>query len=311
MKVGYLLPTRDQAVRGDHDLERLVEQARRAEALGFDSVWAGDSPLTRPRAEPLLLLSAVAMATHRVTLGTAVLLPALRHPILLAHQLATLDRLAGGRLIVGMGGGFPSPGTEAQFTAIGVAFARRVSRLEESIEAMRHLWSGREVSFTGRHFDFHGVRLAPTPARPAGPPIWLAGGGEAALRRVARLADGWLPYPPQAQTYARERAAIQQSAARAVTPALYATLCLDGDPERARRRLRVSVERYYNASLEAVEAVQAMFAGTARAAADWLRFYAEAGARHVVIRLAADDHHAALEDFAGLVLPLLQMEGAA
>ncbi|GAA2397846.1 LLM class flavin-dependent oxidoreductase [Actinomadura vinacea] len=311
LKIGYLLPTRDQAVRGDHDLEQLVEQARRAEALGFDSVWAGDSPLTRPRADPLLLLSAVAVATRGITLGTAVLLPALRHPILLAHQIATLDRLAGERLIVGMGGGFPNRGTEAQFTAIGVSFARRISRLEESIEAMRHLWSGREASFTGRHFDYHGVTLAPPPASPAGPPIWLAGGGEAALRRVARLADGWLPYPPQAQTYARERAAIQQSAARAVTPALYATLCLDEDPERARQRLRVSIERYYNAPLEAIETVQAMFAGTARAAANWLTSYAEAGARHVVIRLAADDHHAALENFASRVLPLLRSKGTA
>lgn len=311
LKVGYLLPTRDQAVRGDHDLEQLVEQARRAEALGFDSVWAGDSPLTRPRADPLLLLSAVAVATCRITLGTAVLLPALRHPILLAHQIATLDRLAGGRLIVGMGGGFPNRGTEAQFTAIGVAFAHRIRRLEESIEAMRQLWSGRAVSFTGRHFDFHDVTLAPVPTRPAGPPIWLAGGGEAALRRVGHLADGWLPYPPQAHTYARDRAAIQLSAVRAVTPALYATLCLDEKPERARQRLRVSIERYYNAPLEAVEAVQAMFAGTARAAADWLTSYAEAGARHVVIRLAADDHRVALENLASHVLPLLHPKGTA
>ncbi|MGW5687124.1 hypothetical protein [Nonomuraea sp. NPDC003754] len=128
---------------------------------------------------------------------------------------------------------------------------------------------------------------------------------------MAGLADGWLPYPPQAQIYARERAAIRQSAARAVTPGLYATLCLDEDPERARRRLRESVERYYNAPLEAVEAVQALFAGTARAAADWLTSYAEAGARHVVIRLAADDHHAALENFAGHVLPLLRPKGTA
>ncbi len=311
LKIGYLLPTRDRAVLGDHDLEQLIEQARCAEALGFDSVWAGDSPLTRPRADPLLLLSAAAIATRRVMLGTAVLLPALRHPILLAHQLATLDRLAGGRLIVGVGGGFPTIGTQAQFAALGVPFARRISRLEESIEVMRRLWSGQDVSFTGRHFDFHGVTLAPAPTSPAGPPIWLAGSGEAALRRVARLADGWLPYPPQARIYAHEGATIQRSAVRAVTPALYATLCLDEDPERARGRLRVSVERYYNAPLESVEAIQAMFAGTARAAADWLGSYAEAGARHVVIRLAADDHRAALEEFAGDVLPLLATKGSA
>ncbi|NED52571.1 LLM class flavin-dependent oxidoreductase, partial [Micromonospora aurantiaca] len=69
------------------------------------------------------------------TLGTATMLPALRHPILLAHQLATLDRLAGGRLIVGVGAGFPTAGTEAQFDAVGVPFRTRFSRLEESIEA--------------------------------------------------------------------------------------------------------------------------------------------------------------------------------
>lgn len=102
LAIGYLLPTRDQTVRGDHGTEQLIDQARRAESLGFDSVWAGDSPVTRPRADPLLLLAAVAIATRHVTPGTAVLLPALRHPILLAHQLSTLDRLADGPLIVGM-----------------------------------------------------------------------------------------------------------------------------------------------------------------------------------------------------------------
>ncbi|MBF6137156.1 LLM class flavin-dependent oxidoreductase [Nocardia otitidiscaviarum] len=309
LKIGYLLPTRDQAVSGDHDSGQLIDQARRAEALGFDSVWAGDSPVTRPRADPLLLLGAVAAATRRVTLGTAVLLPALRHPILLAHQLATLDRLADGRLIVGMGGGFPNANTEAQFTAVGVAFARRIGRLEESIEAMRRLWTGEEVSYTGRHFDFQHVKLAPAPTRPQGPAIWLPGDGAAALRRVARLADGWLPYPPSVQNYARDLAVIQQSAARTPTPALYATLCLDEDPERARGRLRTSIERYYNAPLEAVETIQALFAGTAREAAEWLSAYAGAGAHHVVIRLAAENHYAGLEEFADLVMPLIRTEG--
>ncbi|MFC4114417.1 LLM class flavin-dependent oxidoreductase [Nonomuraea zeae] len=309
LKIGYLLPTRDQAVRGDHEPKQLVDQARRAESLGLDSVWAGDSPVTRPRADPMLLLAAVAVATRRITLGTAVLLPALRHPILLAHQLATLDQLSGGRLIAGMGGGFPIPATEAQFAAVGVDFRRRISRLEESIEAMRRLWSAEEVSFTGRHFDFRDVRLAPAPARPGGPPIWLAGSGEPALRRVARLADGWLPYPPSVHEYARDLAVVRQETVRPLTPALYATLCLDEDSERARERLRTSIERYYNAPLEAVETIQAMFAGTPYEAAGWVNAYTAAGARHVVIRLATDDHHAGLEEFADRVLPLIHAEG--
>lgn len=308
LAVGYLLPTRDQAVLGEHEPGRLVAQARRAEELGLDSVWAGDSPVTRPRADPLLLLAAVAQATERVTLGTAVLLPALRHPILLAHQLATLDRLAAGRLIAGMGGGFPNPNTRAQFAALGVGFARRVSRLEESVEAMRRLWSGEAVSYQGEHFAFTDVRLAPTPFRPGGPPIWLAGSGGPALRRVTRLADGWLPYPPEAATYAEQREAVERTSARSITPALYATLCLDEDPEKARHRLRTSIERYYNAPLEFVASIQAVFAGTAGQAADWLTGYAAAGARHLVIRLATDDHDAGLAEFADQVLPRLREE---
>ncbi|MET9632684.1 LLM class flavin-dependent oxidoreductase [Lentzea sp. NPDC006480] len=304
LEVGYLLPTRDDAVLGRHEPGRLVALARKAEELGLDSVWAGDSPVTRPRADPLVLLAAVAQATERVTLGTAVLLPALRHPILLAHQLATLDRLAEGRLVAGMGGGFPNPATRAQFDAVGVAFDRRVSRLEESIDVMRRLWSGEAISHRGKHFSFTDVRLTPPPFRPGGPPIWLAGSGPA-LRRVARLADGWLPYPPETTTYAEELATVQQAASRSIVPALYATLCLDEDPDRARQRLRTSIERYYNAPLEAVASIQAMFAGTAHQAAEWLAGYAAAGVRHVVVRLTTDEN---LDELAGQVLPLLREE---
>ncbi|MFL6140610.1 MAG: LLM class flavin-dependent oxidoreductase [Labedaea sp.] len=309
LKIGYLLPTRDHTVRGEHEPKRLVAQARRAEELGLDSLWAGDSPVTRPRADPLLLLAAVAQTTERVALGTAVLLAALRHPILLAHQLATLDRLSEGRLIAGLGGGFRHPNTEAQFAAVGIGFARRTSRLAESIDVMRRLWSQAAVSHRGEHFAFTDVRLAPPPSRPGGPPIWLAGSGGPALRRVASLADGWLPYPPTATTYAEEHATIEQAATtRSVTPALYATLCLDDDPEKAHRRLRTSIERYYNAPLELVASIQAVFAGTARQAADWLTGYAAAGARHLVIRLATEDHDAGLEELADQVLPLLREE---
>jgi probable F420-dependent oxidoreductase len=303
--IGYLLPTRDHAVRGNDDVAALVRQARLAEELGFDSVWAGDSPVTRPRADPLTVLAAAAATTDRVTLGTAVLLPALRHPILLAQQLATVDRIAGGRLVAGMGGGFPHPVTEAQFAAMGIGFGDRMSRLAESVDVLRLLWTSSGVSFHGKHFSFDDVTIAPRPARPGGPPVWLAGSGDAALRRVGRLADGWLPYPPTWQAYAREWATVEQ-ARRPVTPALYATVCVDEDPERASTRLRTHVERYYNAPLAAIEAIQAMFAGPATDTVAWLGRYFDAGARHVVVRLAADDHVAALEEFAGAVLPLLR-----
>ena len=88
---------------------------------------------------------------------------------------------------------------------------------------------------------------------------------------------------------------------------MYATLCLDDDPQHARELLRKIIDRYYNAPLEQVEKIQAMFAGRPVDAATWLNHYIEAGARRLIIRLAADDHHAALEGFAARVLPLLDV----
>src|SRR4029077_4466095 len=123
---GLLLPSREALLWADSDLAFVVEAARRAEKAGYDSVWAGDSLLARPRGEPLTLLAAVAGATSRVTLGTAVLLPLLRHPVSLAHVLATVDRIAFGRLVVGVGPGAELPGTHAELAALGVPSDRRV-----------------------------------------------------------------------------------------------------------------------------------------------------------------------------------------
>src|SRR5207302_6154136 len=102
IRIGYLLPTRERIMAGQPQASSLLELAERAERLGFDSVWAGDSLLARPRHEPLTLLAAVASRVRRVDVGTAVLLPALRNPVLLAHQVATLDQVAEGRLILGL-----------------------------------------------------------------------------------------------------------------------------------------------------------------------------------------------------------------
>src|ERR1700747_2346129 len=101
--IGYLLPTRERVMDGRPETRPLLDLAARAEGLGFDSVWVGDSLLARPRHDPLTLLAAVAARTTKVELGTAVFLPALRNPVVLAHQLATLDQISEGRLVLGAG----------------------------------------------------------------------------------------------------------------------------------------------------------------------------------------------------------------
>src|SRR5713226_8659755 len=102
-RIGYLLPTREQVMEGRPEVAPLLALAERAEDLGFDSIWVGDSILARPRHDPLTLLAGVAGRVPRVELGTAVLLPALRNPVLLAHQVATIDQISEGRLFLGVG----------------------------------------------------------------------------------------------------------------------------------------------------------------------------------------------------------------
>src|SRR6266699_5527874 len=121
-KIGYLLPTRERVMEGHPETASLLALAERAEALGFDSVWVGDSLLARPRHDPLTLLAAVAARTRRAELGTAVLLPALRNPVVLAQQVATLDRISEGRVILGIGIAADVPNIRAEFTAAGVPF---------------------------------------------------------------------------------------------------------------------------------------------------------------------------------------------
>ena len=100
-RFGYLVPTREAVMSGAPATGPLLDLAVRAEKAGYDGVWVGDSLLARPRHDPLTLLAAIAAATETVTLGTAVLLPAYRNPVVLAQQLATLDQLSAGRLVVG------------------------------------------------------------------------------------------------------------------------------------------------------------------------------------------------------------------
>jgi alkanesulfonate monooxygenase SsuD/methylene tetrahydromethanopterin reductase-like flavin-dependent oxidoreductase (luciferase family) len=121
------------------NFREIVDLAERAEALGFDSVWVGDSVLARPRFEALTTLAAVAARTQRVRLGTAVLLPVLRQPVVLANQVANLDLVANGRLSLGVGTGPNNPAVAREFAACGIPIASRIGMFEETITLMRRL----------------------------------------------------------------------------------------------------------------------------------------------------------------------------
>jgi alkanesulfonate monooxygenase SsuD/methylene tetrahydromethanopterin reductase-like flavin-dependent oxidoreductase (luciferase family) len=302
VRLGYLLPTREQVMAGHFEARSLLDLASRAAVLGFHAIWVGDSLLARPRHDPLTLLAAVAARLPTVELGTAVLLPALRNPVLLAQQVATIDQIAEGRLILGVGIASDVPNIRAEFAAAGVPFEKRVGRLLEGLSLCRALWTGRRVDWDGR-WKVEGGILGPLPHRPGGPPIWLAGAQPASLERVGRLFDGWLPNSPTPARWAQQWQGVEASARaagrdpNALVGAMYLTLAVDDDAPRAQTRLDAYLAQYYGRPAAEMRARQACYAGPAQGLADWLRAYAEAGAKALVLRFAGD-HERHLETVA-------------
>ncbi|MBV9585770.1 MAG: LLM class flavin-dependent oxidoreductase, partial [Alphaproteobacteria bacterium] len=250
LRIGYLLPTREQVMQGRPEAAPLLTLAERAEDLGYDSIWVGDSILARPRHEPLTLLSAVAARTRKPELGTAVLLPALRNPVVLAHGIATLDQISEGRFILGVGIATDVPNIRAEFTACGVPFEKRVGRMLEGLRLARELWTGQPVNWNGRWVMEDAV-LGPTPHRPGGPPIWIGGMVRASLERVGRLYDGWFPNSPDPGKWREQWGQIQQIAREAgrdpaaLTGAVYLTLTIEDNKARAEDRMNTFMETYY------------------------------------------------------------------
>jgi probable F420-dependent oxidoreductase len=200
-----------------------VRVAWHAEELGYDSLWAGEhvvvpsprvppSPMEpdEPILDPLVLLAHLAAHTSRVRLGTGVIVLPQRNPLVLAKQLASLDVVSGGRLIVGIGAGYLEP----ELTAIGVPMAERGSRTDEFLSAMRALWTSDAPSFSGTHVRFAGVDAHPRPVqRPL--PVVIGGRTAAAHRRAARDADGWYGYMHSPESVAEHVAALHKAAADA------------------------------------------------------------------------------------------------
>jgi probable F420-dependent oxidoreductase len=311
VEFGVLLPTREAIMSGRRETTSMLAMAEGAESAGFDSVWIGDSITARPRHEPLTLLAAVAARTRRMRVGTAVLLPALRHPVVLAHVVGTLDRVAEGRLILGVGIAADTPAIRQEFEAVGVPFARRVGRFLETLEICRELWTRDDVSFRGTHFTLHGATVEPKPHRAAGPPIWIGGSGPTALREAARF-EAWFPTGPSVEFFSEHWPRVVEAARAAgrppgaVTGAAYVTLSLDPSASAAEQRLDRFLEMYYAAPARVIRARQACFAGPIEGAAEWLQRWIDAGAQHILLRFAGGDQLAQVDQVASRIMPRLR-----
>ena len=197
--VGLMLPTIANPDTQTLDTRRVVDTARQAEMAGFSGVYVGDHLLhPRPILESIVTLSIVAGATTRVKLGPCVLLIALRQPLVLAKQLGTLDAFAPGRVRVGVGVGGEYPG---EFEVAGVPFAVRGRRMEAALAQLRSLLTG-----SIRHDE---VTFAPTSPLP----LFVGGWSDAALRRAATYADGWIGYLLTVESFTKRRVALLERTA--------------------------------------------------------------------------------------------------
>jgi alkanesulfonate monooxygenase SsuD/methylene tetrahydromethanopterin reductase-like flavin-dependent oxidoreductase (luciferase family) len=302
---GVLLPTRE-AVLDDATwrIDELVDVAVEAERLGFASVWAGDA-LNR-RLDTLTTLAAVASVTERVLLGTAALLPVVREPIVTGQVIATLDQLSRGRVVLGLGAGFPGMIQADLARTGGSAYRTRYSRLDDIVALWRRLWSGSgpatgsdpddgDASFHGRTLHIDSLPDMVRSYHPGGPPIWFAGDTPAGLERTGRQYDGWIPYPPDPADYARGLARIREVAAdagrdpSAITPSLYVTVLVTDAADGGRAELTDYCQAFYGLPLEYVETIQLLVAGSPEQVAEQLGRFVDAGARHLVVRIGALD----------------------
>ncbi len=203
MEIGLQLP----ALRPDVRPADVIRFAREAEQMGFHSVWTPDHLLTpvslasrfpytpdgvygirleHPYIDAVALLAVLAGATERIVLGAAVLVPGYRHPAILAKELAAIDLLSGGRLLVGLGAGWMAE----EYESVGLDPARRGARFEEHVAAMRRIWSEGICDFEGEFYAWAEASFLPKPPRPT-IPLLFGGHADAVLRRVARMGDGW------------------------------------------------------------------------------------------------------------------------
>lgn len=315
-KVGILLGTRGLVMAAQRQgrapsADTMLELAERVDREGLASVWVGDSLVSKPRLEPVAAMAAIAVRTQNVRIGTAVMLPAIRHAVPLAHSLATADILSHGRIVIGagVGGGFTAE-QQQDWTAAGVDPKTRAGRFTELVQIMKRLWTEEHVTFGGKHFNLDDVTLYPRPVQSGGVPILLAThyrtGSERQALRAARYGDGIIGISDYPDDFAATVVKVDEmAAAEGRDPSnfehvFYITVHVGDDRRKAREEAEDFLISYYGLNHWGDRWGPW---GTPDEIAARMREYADAGADHLVVRFAAWDQLAQWERFRSEVLP--------
>jgi probable F420-dependent oxidoreductase len=294
------------------DIHEIVAYARTAESLGYESAWAWDHILLGskrpfPFLESLTTLTALAMTTDRLMLGTGVFVLPLRNPVVVAKVLASLDHVSRGRLILGCAAGW----YEKEFEACGIPFKERGRIFVRNLGIIKRLWTEDQVDGAADGHVFSRAVMLPRPAQRPRPLILFGGYVEAVLRRIARHGDGWLTYFYTPESFRRAWARIRELAAgRRGGPAPLRNvsqlpICVAPSFEEADRRIRAFIGRYFDVAPWSESTPDSAIRGTPEQCAGQLAAHIEAGVEHIVF--VPDEYRQdQLETIAREVLPRLR-----
>jgi alkanesulfonate monooxygenase SsuD/methylene tetrahydromethanopterin reductase-like flavin-dependent oxidoreductase (luciferase family) len=327
---GLILANR-AVVLGAVKVSDLLDLTAQAERSGFfDAVWAGDSLLAKPRLESVTMLSALASVTTKLRLGVGCMATFVhRHPVMLAHQWASLDVLSGGRSLLAVCLGGPSEANAAQaaeHTVMSIPSAERVGRLEEGIVVLRTLFGGKNVSHQGRFYSLDNVTLEPRPVQQPCP-IWIAsnptgltwkGGASASeaviersFRRIARYADGWMTNKLTPDEFRKQWARIGAMAHEEgrdpakLGSALYHNINIGEDRQKGLEETKAFLDKYYTSNFSREFVEQWTIAGDPKHCVEELRAYFDAGVGHMALRFGSWDQVGQFKRFLNEVAPAL------
>lgn len=333
LKFGVNLNNREPLIAPDYSLTDLLNLAEVAEREGFDSVWVGDSLFSKPRYEPIALLSAISQRTERVKLGTACMVSGTRDPLYLALEWATLDQLSNGRTILGTGMGNPEEGVRREYTAVRLDFEKRAKIFEEGLDALRQLWTTGKVDLDGDffHYDdisfYSGTEMGPLMPVQQPPPIWVVSNPRLtvgtkqeaktekvisrAARRIAKYGDGWMtccrarhPEEFAAQLEQVNDAIAETGRDRSEYVMSYqVTMNIADSREEAHAGINSYISQYYPELSKAMDLLEWGPIGTPDDVIEWINTFAGVGVDYFICRFGSLDQFGQVERFARDVLP--------
>lgn len=292
---------------------QIVGLAERAESLGFDSVWVGDSVLAKPRHEPLTTLAAIAGATSSVKLGTAVYLPTLRDPVNIAHLTATVDQLSGGRLLLGVGtgtAGVMGSDIQDEYEELGVSWEDRDKLLDEQLDIIRRLWVGESLEYDGEFYQYEDASIGFQPVRD--PPLYIGSGVhpekgvlKSIRERIAEYGDGWFPAMAEPDVYERTLKQIENTVEHSgrdpshLDKLYYLDVVIADSEETALEKQREFIGEYYPGLEQSDEELRRRGVyGTPETVREQVLEYEQAGVEHLVLRFPLENQYEQVERFA-------------